>query len=150
MELLKMKKGKSYYEGQLLMFDGIRDGENVYTFLSNVVLVRTSNHFYSNVKTQEEYFADNESIEEGEIICKIRQPLTELTDESSVDRYILHSAHFFKDRIAIYDALPLFVKEKLNIIDKIARDRQDLQTYNRIIEEQGPIVKAYTKTKFRV
>lgn len=150
MELLKMKKGKSYYEGQLLMFDGIRDGENVYTFLSNVVLVRTSNRFYSNVKTEERYFVDSKNIEEGEIVCKITKPLIHFKNMAAINRYILYADNFFKDRIAIYDALPLFVKEKLNIMDKIARDRQDLQTYNRIIEEQGPIVKAYAKTKFRV
>lgn len=148
MELLKMKKEKSYYEGQLLMFDGIRDGENVYTFLSNVVLVRTSNRLYSNVKTNEEYYVENKNVKEGDIICKITKPLTSFKNSASIDNYILHAANFFKDRISIYDALSLSAKSKLNIENKIQHDREDLQVYNQIVKEQGPIVKAYAKTSF--
>ena len=150
MEIFKMKKRGSYYDGKLLMFDGVLDGQSVYTFLSNIVLIRTNNHFYSNVKTNEKYFVNKKDMEVGDIVCQVVGPLLNLKDISEVDNYILHDKCFFKDRISIYNGLSPLEKEKLHMDEKIKRDLQDLQTYNRIIEEQGPIVKAYAKTKFRV
>ncbi len=151
MEFFKMKKTKSYYEGEIVMFDGIMDGKNVYTFLTNVVLVRAKNALYMNAKTEEEYLAEEKNIEIGDIVCRVKYPLPYVTDEAAVDQYILNTSGFFKDRLAIYENLPFatkmeFQKNKENL-ENIAKDKKDLEGYYQILKEQGPIVRAYEKMK---
>ncbi len=151
MEFFKMKKTKSYYEGEIAMFDGIMDGQNVYTFLTNVVLVRTKNDLYMNAKTEEEYFAEEKDIEIGDVVCRVKDPLPYVTDEAAVDQYILNASGFFKDRLAIYENLPFDTKMKFQMnkenLENITKDRKDLKSYHQIIKEQGPIVRAYEKMK---
>lgn len=147
MELFNIKNGKSYYSGQLLMFDGIRDGENVYTSLSEVVLTKLSNNLYMNAQTKEEYIDDNNKIKEGDIFCKVTKPLVHLKNDKDVEQYILSSPLFFKDRIDIYMHLSLGKRKKLNIEERIVKDIEDTTTYHKIINEQPQIVRAYAKIK---
>lgn len=147
MELFNIKNGKSYYSGQLLMFDGIRDGENVYTSLSEVVLIKLSNNLYMNAQTKEEYIDDNNRIKEGDIFCRVTKPLVHLKNDKEVEQYILSSPLFFKDRIDIYMHLSLGKRKKLNIDERIVKDIEDTTTYHKIIKEQPQIVRAYAKIK---
>lgn len=145
MEFLKPKRRISYYRGELLMFDGIRDGKAVHTFLSEVVLIRLPHNLYMNERTKEHYVLDNTELKEGDIACKIQEPLINLKDSDDVVEYILSSPLFFKDRIDIYMQMSDEERKKFN--DQILKDIDDNTKYHRIIKEQGPIVRAYAKIK---
>ena len=147
MELLKLGKSNSYYDGQLLMYDGVRNGQSVYTVLSEVVLTRLPNNLYINAQTKEHYKLNDEEVQVGDIFCRIQDPLVKIKKDKDVEQYILSSPLFFKDRIEIYMNLTSQERKNLKMEKKILRDIEDNTIYHKIMKEQGPIVKAYAKIK---
>lgn len=146
MEFFNQNKTKSLYEGELVMYDGIHDGKNVYTFLSGVVLVKANKKLYYNVYTDENYEVDDKKIEVGDIICRINKPLINIKNMNDVNDYVLKEESFFKDRLSIYNRIDY--KRRAELEEKIKKDKSDLEGYNKIIKEQGEIVKTYAKQKF--
>lgn len=145
MELLKPKRRKSYYRGQLLMFYEIINGQALHTFLSEVVLIRLPHNLYMNVRTQETYILDNTDVKKGDIICQVKEPLVDLKDTNDVVEYLLSSPLFCKDRIDIYMQMP--DEERKKFENQILKDIDDNTKYHRIMKEHGPVVRAYAKIK---
>ena len=149
------QKGE-YYEGIIMMYDGITNGERVYTYLSYVVVKPYEEGKFINVasKNTEIYEEKKKGMQPGDIVVYTRFKIEDVTCDKEARAYILRATEFYKDRwdvIEQHGVTDLPKKERdlyrIQYRSILYMDEQNQIAYERIMDEQKGIVKEYAKRK---
>lgn len=154
-ERISKQKGE-YYDGLIMMYDGISDRKRVYTYLSHVVVRPYEEEKFINVasKNPEVYEEGKKGMQPGDIVIHTRFKIEDVTCDKEARAYILRATEFYKDRwdvIEQYGVTDLPKQERdlyrIKYRSILSTDAQNQIAYERIMDEQKEIVREYAKRK---